>query len=587
VKRRNHWVAIGLGGFLVAFAVVSLTVQPSYPLTIFADFSSTGLWLLALLVMLWSAFAGRSRTRLFWLAMAASALLAGTNLALWLYYDVILQRPVPEPFWADIPLFLQPVPVMAAAALQPHRKRETASLYLSIPNFFILVLWWVYLYCFLVFPVEYISVDPEAFDRYYNTLYIVEFMILLAALGGLFLVTQGVWRKLYLHLFLLNVFYVYAFQALNSALTRGTYHPGSFYDLLENVPICWLIWIALAFRDLAGTEVAPARPLRWSGLLSGLTALAVLSIPVMGIWPLLSGSEPAHLTKFRLVVTLVAMFVLGACVFLRQGLLDRELVRLLATSRESLDNLERLQNQLVQKEKLASLGQLVAGAAHEINNPVTAILGYSELLGNETLTPDQLSMSHKIGQQARRIRDLVSRLLRFAQQAPGEKTWVDIQSLLQQALRMEEPRLQKKDVCLETHIPSDLPAVFGNASQLLQACTQIIENAVDAVEEVGGGTLRIMANRQADEVVLEFSDSGPGIREPEKVFDPFYTTKAIGKGTGLGLSAAYGVVQNHGGQISCHNHPEGGASFVLRFPAAPQPGQTLLMSGEQVPSLKS
>ena len=586
MKWRSHWVAIGLGGFLLAFAVVSLTVQPGDPLTIFADFSSTGLWLLALLAMLWAAITGRARTRLFWLAMAASALLAGTNLALWLYYDVILHRAVPDPFWADIPLFLQPVPVMAAAALQPHRKHETASLYLSILNFLILLLWWVYLYIFLVFPDEYISFNFEAFNRYYNTLYIVEFLILMAALGGLFLLTQGIWRKFYLQLFLANVFYVYAFQALNSALIRGTYRPGSFYDLLENVPTCWLIWIAIAFRDLTGTESPHARPLRWSGLLSGLTALAVLSIPVMGLWPLLAGSEPAHLKKFRLVVTLVAMFVLGTCVFLRQGLLDRELVRLLATSHESLDNLARLQKQLVQKEKLASLGQLVAGAAHEINNPVTAILGYSELLRSEDLTPDQLSISHKIGQQARRIRDLVSRLLRFAQQVPAAKTLLNVNSLLQQALRMEELGPEKGNIHVETDIPSGLPSIFGNAGQLLQACTQIIENALDALEEVGGGTLRIVACRQGDEVVLEFSDSGPGICEPEKVFDPFYTTKAIGKGTGLGLSATYGVVQNHGGRISCHNRPEGGASFVLRFLVANQPGQTFVGSGEKVPSLK-
>jgi signal transduction histidine kinase len=99
---------------------------------------------------------------------------------------------------------------------------------------------------------------------------------------------------------------------------------------------------------------------------------------------------------------------------------------------------------------------------------------------------------------------------------------------------------------------------------------QIIGNAADALEEVGGGTLSVSARQEKDELVLEFSDTGPGMREPEKVFDPFYTTKAVGKGAGLGLSATYGVVQNHGGQIHCHNKPEGGALFVLRFPVVPE-----------------
>ena len=111
--------------------------------------------------------------------------------------------------------------------------------------------------------------------------------------------------------------------------------------------------------------------------------------------------------------------------------------------------------------------------------------------------------------------------------------------------------------------------MHGNVNQLFQVFIEIIENAMDALQEAGGGgSLEITAQREADEVVLQFSDSGPGIRDPQRVFDPFYTTKPVGKGTGLGLSVVYGVVQDHTGQIMCHNKPEGGALFVVRFPVA-------------------
>ena len=121
---------------------------------------------------------------------------------------------------------------------------------------------------------------------------------------------------------------------------------------------------------------------------------------------------------------------------------------------------------------------------------------------------------------------------------------------------------------IETSIEPHLPTVWGDGHQLFQAFVQIVENALDALEEAGGGSLQVSAQQHGEEVVVQFSDGGPGIKDPHRVFDPFYTTKPIGKGTGLGLSAVYGVVQDHRGQITCQNKPEGGAMFVLRLPVA-------------------
>jgi len=225
----------------------------------------------------------------------------------------------------------------------------------------------------------------------------------------------------------------------------------------------------------------------------------------------------------------------------------------------------------VQSEKLASLGQLVAGAAHEINNPLTAILGFSEMLALEkNMTPSQEDFVDKIRRQAQRTKELVSNLLDFARQTPGQKTRVDVNALVQTVLKLSETRLQRRQIRTELDMGLRLPSVSADKNQLLQVFLHLVRNAVDAMEPQGGGVLRTVTRVEENEVVIEFSDTGVGLKDPERVFDPFYTTKAVGQGTGLGLSAAYGIVQEHHGTIVCHNRPEGGATFQVRLAALPR-----------------
>jgi signal transduction histidine kinase len=260
--------------------------------------------------------------------------------------------------------------------------------------------------------------------------------------------------------------------------------------------------------------------------------------------------------------------VLAFFVFLKQHLLDRKLVQFLRQSRNSFDNLQRLQGRVVQQAKLASLGELVAMAASELEYPLSSILGTSErLAASSELSREQLSTAQKIGQQARRTRDLVNDLLSFAQQTPGEKTPLELKPLLQRAVQMEGFKLENRQITLTVKSDAALPRVLGNSNQLLQAFLQVVENAVDALAEAGAGRLMVSLRHEGNEVVIEFADTGPGLRDPQRVFDPFYTTKPVGKGTGLGLSATYGVVQDHKGQITCYNRPEGGAAFEIRLPA--------------------
>jgi signal transduction histidine kinase len=143
------------------------------------------------------------------------------------------------------------------------------------------------------------------------------------------------------------------------------------------------------------------------------------------------------------------------------------------------------------------------------------------------------------------------------------------------AMHLSNLDLHGKRIEVDTQTDPDLPSVRGDANQILQVFFNLISNAVDALEEVGGGKLVIRTRRDEWRVTVEFADSGPGIKSPHQVFDPFFTTKPVGKGTGLGLSICYGIVQEHGGRIECFNRPEGGATFVVEFPFASYEAQGL------------
>jgi two-component system NtrC family sensor kinase len=159
---------------------------------------------------------------------------------------------------------------------------------------------------------------------------------------------------------------------------------------------------------------------------------------------------------------------------------------------------------------------------------------------------------------------------------------LDLNTVLTGAVQLRNLDLREKNIRIELENRSILPAVRGDPNQLLQVFYHLISNGVDAMESAGGGVLLIRTLRERSQVVIEFSDTGPGMREPEKVFDPFYTTKAVGKGTGLGLSICYGVMQEHGGSITGFNRPEGGCTFRLELPAVmavfPQPNAPVVSS---------
>src|SRR6266404_417634 len=516
-----------------------------------------------------NAFDSRGHTRLFWILMTAGLSMWWFNQAGWAWFEVVLRQPVPDPFYGDIILFLHGVPFMAAVAIRPQRADRREGVLSDALNVVILLVWWVIVYAFAVFPDEYVVRNIRVWSVRWDLLYLAEALIVIAVSGWSFLTSFGAWRTLYRNILLASIVYAISSESINAAIARGTYVSGGLHDVPFLISLLGFFWVARSGRRcLSETQAAPSVTLG-AGILAPLFAkVALLSLPLMGYCALFGGTEPAHLRQVRFAVAMAGVAALAFFVFLKQHLLDRKLVQLLRQSRGGYDTLQRLQGRVVQQAKLASLGELVAMAASELEYPLSTVLASSErLAASSNLSREQLSTAQKIGQQARRTRDLVNDLLSFAQQTPGEKAPLELKPLLQRAVQMEGFKLATRDINLTVQSNNALPRVLGNSNQLLQAFLRVVENRVDALQEAGGGRLVVSLRQEGNEVVIEFADTGPGLRDPERVFDPFYTTKPVGKGTGLGLSATYGVVQDHKGQITCYNRPEGGAAFEIRLPA--------------------
>lgn len=230
-----------------------------------------------------------------------------------------------------------------------------------------------------------------------------------------------------------------------------------------------------------------------------------------------------------------------------------------------------IQAKMMHTEKMAALGQLVSGVAHEVNNPLAAIVGFADLLlENPAIPGDAKDELRVILQEAQRTRVIVQNLLSFARHVPAQREPVRVNTLLQQVLKLRAYDFSNRSIEIVENYQEDLPLLIGDPHQLQQVFLNILNNAYDAIEEVRRpGRIEIATVARDSYIEIIFRDNGPGISHPERIFDPFFTTKEVGKGTGLGLSICYGIVRAHQGEIVAQNHPEGvGCTFTVRLPVA-------------------
>jgi PAS domain S-box-containing protein len=230
-----------------------------------------------------------------------------------------------------------------------------------------------------------------------------------------------------------------------------------------------------------------------------------------------------------------------------------------------------LQAKLMHTEKMAAVGQLVSGVAHEVNNPLTAILGFADLLIDHPDVPEFAKSDLRvILEEAQRTKQIVQNLLSFARQMPPQRKPVQINGILRQTLALRAYDFANHGVKIVEKFNPAVREVVGDSHQLQQVFLNILNNAYDAVREAEqAGQIVIETNEGEGVAEIMFRDNGPGILYPERIFDPFFTTKEVGKGTGLGLSICYGIIREHQGEISCRNNTDGaGATFLVRLPLA-------------------
>ena len=576
-KGYKLWLGVVVGG-LAAFIVAALVMPQSFRLTALTDIVDALLLASGAASFVPLALRAQGRMRLFW-----SLILLGTTLwfgyqMCWVYFEVLTRQEVPDLFAGDVILFLNIVPLMAALGLRPHVPRDEYAARLGRLDFALLLVWWFYLYVLIVIPWQYVVPDIPAYNHNLNAAYSVEKIALLAGLVACWIGSKGRWRKLYASLFGMSFSYSASSALANWAIGHNLYYSGSFYDIPLAVSMAWVTWIGLRAQSQTLEDSAREVSTVYGVWVARCGMIAVFSLPLFAAWAMADAVNPPRVRVFRLALTLGAAFVMGVMVFIRQHLLDRELTHLLNHSRESFANLNRLQAQVLQTEKLASIGQLVGGAAHELNNPITAMLGYSDLLLSTLLTPEQAPLAAKIGQYVRRTKSLVASLISFARQAPSPKTPLDLNTLARTAVKLTQPQWETLKIEVRTQFDSDLAKVLGDSNQLLQVCLQLVGNCLHVMSECGGKVLIVSTTREEGLSILQIAtEAMPALRaastraaslvDASLVDASLVDASLVDPEDGLGLSACHGILQEHHGHVSREPREDGAMFLRVELPA--------------------
>jgi signal transduction histidine kinase len=565
------WTA-AVAACLATLVLAALILPQSFRLIALSDVIQSLLLLSGTLSLIPHALRSRGRLRLFWMLMATGMGLWFAYQLIWIYFEVWLRTDVPDLCAGDMILFLHFVPLMAALALRPHAPQDEYAARLRRLDFALMVVWWIYLYDLIVIPWQYVVPNIPAYNSDLNSLYLIEKVAFLGTLFLAWMGSKGAWKTLYASLFGASFTYAASSHIANWAIGRHVYYSGSLYDIPLAASMAWITILGLQFRQRepeAGVRSTSTSHGVW---LARLGMIGAFSLPLFAAWALLDQAVPPRIRSFRVVLTLAAAVLMGAMVFVRQRLLDWELLRLITHSRESFSNLKRLQAQITESEKLASIGHLLGGAAHELNNPITAMLGYSDLLQSTPLTPEQSELAGRIGQNARRTRSLVASLLSFARQGPVAMALVDLNTLLRTAVKLSQPQWQALKIEVRTEYPQELLLVRGDSNQLLQVCVQIINDALHVVGQHGSRILTITAECAKGTAIIHISDASLAAKHqilgndaPEDLASPETLS-------GLGLSACQGILEQHNGRILWRQDRNVGTTIRVEIPViAPEP----------------
>jgi len=564
--------AIAILGSLLA----ALILPKGFPLAVFGDLLQVSLVGVFAFLALQNALRSQAHIRTFWFLVFVGAAMWLASLVVWSAQELWFRNAVPDVPVTDIFLILELVPLVMATALEPQKGNDSGFRPSGLLDLCILVLYSLYLFAFFVYAYRLVPGAMGIYNFNFNVAAAIGNQILAVATGVAYMRERGAWRPVYRIFFASAAIYALTSDVINVAIDLGRYETGSLYDVPLVAAMGGFVCVCLAGRPLLQPAIAktehereePRAARRFTFLSSRLAMVVTVSTPAIGLWLLSTYSPHDQLFSFRLSITLVTIFLLTLLLSIKQDFLSAKLIGSLQHLSHTYSSIDRFKDHLVQGDKLASLGELVANVAEQIRRSMTIIREQALIVTSRAHGESRSSaLADKIGLYAERTDALVENMQHFAQETPLHLAPVEVKPLLDTALHLSRiSRLQNVRVQLEAE--AGCPPVLADSSQLLHVFLQIISNAMDALEEVGGGELAISVRPCEPQVCIQFSDTGPGIRNPEHVFEPFFTTKPVGKGTGLGLSTCYGIIRQHEGDITCGNRLEGGAYFTIFVPAA-------------------
>lgn len=409
----RHKVFLGFAGAIFCLHVgVAAFAKASFVLTMFGDALPCGLLIVAILAVRENFRFHRGVLPLFWKLMAAGLIQMLLSQAYWFYYDSLRLYSSPSPVIGDTLFLLAHVFFLSAFVLRPHSASAGRDLRLRHLDFALLTFWWLALYAYFALPWQSVIQDFSKYNPRYYLLALIQHLMIIIGLAVVWKRSKGLWRTFYGSFICLFVLIAVANLLQSVAIDSGVYYSGSFYDTPFLISLLLVTVVATFGPSLQPEEDKTAnREINQSLWTARIAMVAILSLPVIALVGSFEKNVPEDVNAFRLRLVFVAMLLLSGLVFWKLTFLARELRRLIRLSQASLENLKSVQARVAHSQKLAALGRLAAGATHEISNPLTAILGYSELLTDiPSLSPPDRESAQIIQKQVHRAQAAVNSL---------------------------------------------------------------------------------------------------------------------------------------------------------------------------------
>lgn len=566
-------VGLAATAFLLVYAALSLATGQDN--VVLGDLAQLVLPLAYAGFTLWLARRCRGQVRVFWNLNAVHALLWAAGQVVWTYLD-LFGGGVPVISPTDPIFFISSIPLAAALYGRPERDRPRWLFDIVLLDLVLIALFSAFVYIYFVVTIAVTDGREDLYNG--NLTQLLNARNLLLALWATWVWrTAGSpqWRQT-LGIFAAALWVTFA-GGITYDVAERTYVAGRLWDISFMAPYAvLLIAAATAYDKQLFEPEEEAQTMSRLPVVSLIAITLLIAIPVIDeVARRLLLVSPAT-EQLRTRVALAMLIPFGIVVVVREFLSRRALLK-------AGQDLSATRQQLLQREKLAAVGQLVSGVAHELNNPLQGVLGYAELiLASKPSAPENEEL-RAIRDNANRAAGIVRNLLTFAGRTTSARGWEQINRVVRDAIAAREPALQTSGIDLTLDAADRLPLVYIDAVRLEDVITNLIQNAEAAiaarrdgkalsrlVPEKARGEIKIVTRLEPDpdRILVDVIDNGSGLKDEDllRVFDPFFTTREVGQGTGLGLSVCYGIVREHGGQITARNGETGGAVFTIELP---------------------